>query len=81
MDKLSVFSPEHEAIDDQWSDFFEKYQSEMPLNATSLTLGAIILTFLEMYNPPVEEIGPVMMATLVSYAERQQQPKYEGYLN
>lgn len=51
MDKLSVFSPEHEAIDDQWSEFFEKYQSEMPLNATSLTLGAIILTFLEMYNP------------------------------
>jgi hypothetical protein len=80
MDKLSVFSPEHEAIDDQWSQFFIEYQDKFPKHATSLTLGAIILTYLEMYNPPVEEIGPVMMATLVSYAEKQQ-PKYEGYLN
>ena len=80
MNTVSPFSPEHEAIDDQWSEFFEKYQSQMPMNATSLTLGAIILTFLEMYNPPVEEITPVLVATLVSYAQRQQH-KHEGYLN
>ena len=78
MNTVSPFSPEHEAIDDQWSEFFIKHQSDMPVEATSLTLGAIILTFLEMYNPPVEEIGPVMMATLVRYAERQ---KHEGYMN
>jgi hypothetical protein len=52
----------------------------MPVEATSLTLGAIILTFLEMYNPPVEEITPVLVATLVSYAERQK-PEHEGYMN
>ena len=80
MDTVSPFSPEHEAIDDKWSEFFEKYQSEFPQIATSLTLGAIILTFLEMYNPPVEEIGPVMMATLVRYAKRQK-PEHEGYMN
>jgi hypothetical protein len=80
MNTVSPFSPEHEAIDDQWSEFFEKYQSQMPMNATSLTLGAIILTFLEMYEPPVEEITPVLVATLVSYAQRQQH-KHEGYLN
>jgi hypothetical protein len=80
MKTIAALSPEHEAIDDQWSEFFEKYQSQMPMNATSLTLGAIILTFLEMYNPPVEEIGPVMMATLVRYSKRNQ-PKHEGYLN
>jgi hypothetical protein len=80
MNTVSPFSPEHEAIDDQWSEFFEKYQSQMPMNATSLTLGAIILTFLEMYNPPVEEITPVLVATLVSYAERQKS-EHEGYLN
>jgi hypothetical protein len=80
MKTVAVLSPEHEAIDDQWSEFFEKYQSQMPMNATSLTLGAIILTFLEMYNPPVEEITPVLVATLVSYAQRQQH-KHEGYLN
>jgi hypothetical protein len=80
MKTVAVLSPEHEAIDDQWSEFFNKHQSDFPVEATSLTLGAIFLTFLEMYNPPVEEIGPVMMATLVSYAE-QQQHKHEGYLN
>jgi hypothetical protein len=80
MKTVAVLSPEHEAIEGQWSEFFEKYQSQMPLNATSLTLGAVFLTFLEMYNPSVEEIGPVMMATLVSYAERQK-PEHEGYMN
>jgi hypothetical protein len=80
MDTLSPFSPEHEAIDDKWSEFFIKHQSDLPVEATSLTLGAIILTFLEMYNPPVEEITPVLVATLVSYAERQK-PEHEGYLN
>ena len=80
MNTVSPFSPDHEAIDVQWSEFFEKYQSQMPMNATSLTLGAIILTFLEMYNPPVEEITPVLVATLVSYAERQK-PEHEGYMN
>jgi len=79
MKTVAVLSPEHEAIEDQWSELFEKYQSHLPLNATSLTLGAVFLTFLEMYNPSVEEIGPVMMATLVGYAERQQ--KHEGYMN
>ena len=79
MDTLSPFSPEHEAIDDKWSEFFIKHQSDMPVEATSMTLGAVFLTFLEMYNPPVEEITPVLVATLVSYARRQQ--KHEGYMN
>lgn len=79
MNTVSPFSPEHEAIDDQWSEFFEKYQSQMPMNATSMTLGAVFLTILEMYEPPVEEIAPVFVATLVSYARRQQKP--EGYMN
>lgn len=81
MKTIAALSPEHEAIDNEWSEFFIEHQEKFPKHATSLTLGAIILTYLEMYNPPVEEIGPVMMATLVSYAERQQQPKHEGYLN
>jgi hypothetical protein len=80
MKTVAVLSPEHEAIDDQWSEFFEKYQSQMPMNATSLTLGAVFLTILETYEPPVEEITPVMIATLISYAERQK-PEHEGYMN
>ena len=80
MNTIAALSPEHEAIDDKWSEFFNKHQSDFPVEATSLTLGAIFLTFLEMYNPPVEEITPVLVATLVSYAERQQH-KHEGYLN
>jgi hypothetical protein len=80
MDTVSVFSPEHEAIDDAWSEFFDKHQSDLPVEATSMTLGAVFLTILETYEPPVEEITPVMIATLVSYARRQQH-KHEGYLN
>lgn len=81
MKTIAALSPEHEAIDDQWSEFFIEHQEKFPQIATSLTIGAIILTYLEMYKPPVEEIGPIMMAALVKYAEQQQEPKYEGYLN
>ena len=80
MSKVDVFSDEHKAIDDKWSEFFLEYREEFPTHATSLTIGAIILTFLEMYEPPVEEVGPIMMAALVKYAE-QQDREHKGYLN
>jgi len=78
MKTITALGPEHEAIDDQWSEFFNKYGKEMPMSSTSLTLGAVFLTLLDMYKPPVEEIVPVTMSTLVAYNKTQD---YDGYLN
>jgi hypothetical protein len=80
MKTVVPLSPEHQAIDDTWSEFFEQHQSKLPVEATSLTLGAVFLALLEMYNPPVEEISKVMLSTLVVYADKQN-TEHEGYLN
>lgn len=78
MKTITALGPEHEAIVDQWSEFFNKYGNEMPMSSTSRTLGAVFLTLLDMYKPPVEEIVPVTMSTLVAYNKTQD---YDGYLN
>lgn len=79
MKTITPLGPEHEAIDDQWSEFFNKYGQEMPITATSLTLGAVFLTILEMYKPPMDEIVPVTMSTLIAYNSKNEKP--DGYVN
>lgn len=78
MKTITALGPEHEAIDNEWSEFFNKCGKEMPMSTTSLTLGAVFLTLLDMYKPPVEEIVPVTLSTLVAYNKTQD---YDGYLN
>jgi len=79
MKTITPLGPEHEAIDDQWSEFFTKYGQEMPVTATSLTLGAVFLTILDMYKPPMDEIVPVTMSTLLAYNRNNE--KHDGYVN
>lgn len=73
MNLMNMSDPRIVEISENWSDFLDKYEEDMPEEATSLSLGQVFLYLLMVYKPPIDELLPILEFVVNIYAKQQEE--------
>lgn len=73
MNLMNMDDPRIVEISEDWSDFLDKCEEDMPEEATSLSLGQVFLYLLMVYKPPIDELLPILEFVVNIYAKQQEE--------
>jgi hypothetical protein len=69
-------------ISQEWLDFLDEHQDDLPTDATTLALGQVFLYFLMSYKPPLDELSNVLGFVVSIYAAAEfSDNSYKGKMN
>lgn len=81
MNLIGTNDPRVVEISQEWIDFLDKYESELPETATTMSIGQVFLYFLMTYKPPMDELLPILEFVVNLYAGHQKIGDYKEKMN
>jgi hypothetical protein len=81
MNLINVDDPKVVEISEQWVEFLDEYEEDMPEKATSVSLCQVFLYLLMTYKPPVNELLPILEFVVKVYANDQENSAYKEKMN
>lgn len=81
MTLVSIDDPRIKEISKEWVQFLRDHENDFPERATATSIGQVLYYLLAIYQPPTDEIIPVLETSLTLYISQQESGSYKEKMN